>query len=162
MEHSSRLKQLLVPVDGSTASLEALSLACSLGKRNKGTVYTVYVIEVARSLPLDAELGQDVQQGEDILSAAEKVAEELDCPVEGELLQARDAGHAIVDESIERNVDAIIMGVDVSEEGTAYDWPERGKPRALTSEPRLGHVAQYILQNARCQVWLIRLARETK
>ena len=53
---SLRIKNVLVPVDGSKAGFDALALACHLSKKNKGTVYAVYVIAVARNLPLDAEM----------------------------------------------------------------------------------------------------------
>ncbi|HXG36361.1 MAG TPA: universal stress protein [Dehalococcoidia bacterium] len=145
-----------MPVDGSQASMEAVALACSLGKRNKGIVYVVYVIEVARSLPLDAELDVESQRGEEILARAETVALDEDFRVEGELLQARDAGHAVVDEAIERGVEAVIMGIEVAEETAGFEWPQRGKPKPLALEMDLGRVAQYVLQNAPCEVWLIR------
>ena len=134
---------MLVPVDGSAASFDALALACSLSKRNKGTVYAVYVIEVARNLPLDAELTSEADHGEDILIQAESVADELDYKVEGELLQARDAGHAIVDEAIERQVSAIMMGV-------GYNRP--------LGEFLLDETAQYVVKYAPCQVILVRSA----
>ncbi len=140
-----RIKDTLVPVDGSTASLDALELACILSKRSKGAVYAVYVIEVARTLPLDAEMTPDAVHGEEVLKQAEEIAESLDYQVSGELLQARDRGHALVDEAIERELDAIIMGVK-------YD-------REL-GEFRLGNTAQYVLRNAPCQVILCRSAEQ--
>src|SRR3989337_2151076 len=95
--------------------MNALALACLLAKRNKGKVYAVYVIEVARTLPLDADLSPEAREGEEILARAEQVADALDFEVTGELLQARDAGHAIVDEAIQRGeerdaVKVLIMG----------------------------------------------------
>jgi len=140
---SLRAKDVLVPVDGSAASLDALALACTLSKRNKGTVYAVFVIEVARNLPLDAEMPSEADRGEEILMQAEDVADELDYKVEGEILQARDAGHAIVDEAIERRVSAIMMGV--------------GYMRPL-GEFMLDETAQYVVKNAPCQVILVRSA----
>ena len=140
---SLRIRDILVPVDGSTASLDALALGCLLSKKNKGTVYAVYVIEVARNLPLDAEIGHESNRGEQILTQAEDVAHSLDCKLSGELLQARDWGHAVVDEAIERDVNAIVMGVG----------------HALTvGEHRLGAMAQYIVSHAPCQVILCREA----
>ena len=139
--HSLRLKEILVPVDGSEASLDALALACVLAKRSKGKVYAVYVIEVARMLPLDAELSPEVAHGEGVLRQAEEVAEELDFEVAGELLQARDAGHAIVDEGIERGVDGIVLGV-------SYQRP--------LGEFQMGPTAAYVLKNAPCQVIVCR------
>jgi nucleotide-binding universal stress UspA family protein len=154
------LKNILVPVDGSDASLEAVFLACTAAKRNKGKVYVVYVIEVHRSLPLDADLRPEAIKGEEVLDRAERRAEEVDFQVEGELLQARDAGHAIVDEAIERGVDGIILGVGYKRplaEGAGFAWPRGGKPAPLPGEFRLGKVTQYVLENAPGEVWLIRL-----
>lgn len=130
-----------MPVDGSQASLDALALACLVAKRNRGRVYAVYVIEVARSLPLDADLGPEARRGEEILSQAERVADSLDFEVTGELIQARDAGHAIVDEAIERGVDGILLGI--------------GYKRPL-GEFQMGRTAQYVLKNAPCVVVIYR------
>jgi len=91
--------------------MTAVQFACTLAKRSRGKVHVVHVIEVRRSLPLDADLVAEAQRGEDILSQAEAAAKKEDFEVEGDLLQARDAGHAIVDEAVERQADAIILGV---------------------------------------------------
>lgn len=136
-----QMKSVLVPTDGSTASLEAVELACSLAKRNKARVMVVHVIEVPRTLPLDAEMVEEAQRGEEILAAAEEVADRVDWEVEAELLQAREAGHAVVDEAVERQADAIILGVD-------YHAPY--------GEFQLGETTQFVLKNARCQVWVCR------
>jgi nucleotide-binding universal stress UspA family protein len=138
-----QLKDILVPVDGSQASLEALALACLVAKRNKGRVYAVYVVEVARTLPLDADLSPEARQGEEILARAEQVADSLDFEITGELLQARDAGHAIVDEAIERDVDGVLLGME-------YKRP--------LGEFQMGWTSQYILRHAPCRVVLCRSA----
>jgi len=154
------LKNILVPVDGSDASMEAVFLACTTAKRNKGKVYVVYVVEVHRSLPLDADLRPEAIKGEEVLNRAEQRAEEVEFQVEGELLQARDAAHAIVDEAIERGVDGIILGLGYKRslaEGAGLAWPRGGKPAPLPGEFRLGKITQYILENAPGEVWLIRL-----
>ena len=142
---TAKLKTIVVPVDGSPASMEAVALACSLAKRNKGKVYVVHVIEVKRSLTLDADLSQEAASGEEILSQAEKVADDHDFEVEGELLQAREAGHAVVDEAAERRADVLIIGVEA--EGTFGGF-------------QLGRLPQYALKNAPCHVWLWRRAGE--
>jgi nucleotide-binding universal stress UspA family protein len=138
-----QLKEILVPVDGSQASREALALACLLARRNKGRVYAVYVVEVARTLPLDADLSPEARRGEEVLARAEEVADSLDFEVTGELLQARDAGHAIVDEAIERDVDGILLGME-------YEKP--------LGEFQVGRTSQYVLRHAPCQVVLCRSA----
>jgi nucleotide-binding universal stress UspA family protein len=99
------------------------------------------VIEVKRSLPLDADLSPEAERGEEILSQAEKVAHDMDFEVTGELLQAREAGHAVVDEATERRADLILLGVE-------HESPFGGY--------QLGRLPQYALKNAPCHVWLWR------
>lgn len=132
---------ILVPVDGSPASMDAVALACSIARRNKGKVFAVHVIEVKRSLPLDADLTEEASSGEDVLTRAERVASDADFRIEGELLQAREAGHAIVDEAMERNVDLILMGAE---------------HKAPLGEYQMGRLTQYVLKAAPCNVWLWR------
>lgn len=135
-------KEILVPSNGSAASYEALVQAITVAKRNKGHVFVVHVIEVKRTLPLEADMVSEAQRGEEILSEAERVAEGLEFRVAGELLQAREAGHAIVDEAIERGIDAIVLG-------TSY--------KRTFGEFQLSRTAQYVLKHAPCQVWLYRM-----
>jgi nucleotide-binding universal stress UspA family protein len=138
------IRSILVPIDGSPASMDAVLVACSIAKKNKGAkVYAVHVIEVKRSLPLDAEMPDQVTSGEDLLTRAEKVASDADMRVEGELLQARDAGHAIVDEAMERGVDLILMGAE---------------HKSPSGEYQMGRVTQYVVKSAPCNVWLWRQA----
>ena len=136
------VRSILVPCDGSSASFEALVQAVAVAKRNKGHVFVVHVIEVKRTLPLDAEMVDEAQRGEEILTEAERLAEEQDFRLEGELLQAREAGHAIVDEALERRVDAIVLG-------TEYKRP--------LGEFQMGRTTQYVLKHAPCQVWVFRM-----
>jgi nucleotide-binding universal stress UspA family protein len=135
-------RRFLVPCDGSDAAYEAVAFACIQAKRVNGRVYVVHVIEVKRTLPLDAEMVPQAQQGEAVLIEAERIGEELDLRVEGELLQAREAGHAIVDEAIERGIDAIVIG-------TEYTRP--------FGEYQIGRTAQFVLRQAPCQVWVHRM-----
>ena len=135
-------KSILVPIDGSEASLMAVEFACSIAKRSRGKVHVVHVIEVRRSLPLDADLVSEAQRGEEILTQAEMAAKRQDFEVDGDLLQARDAGHAIVDEATERQADAIIIGVPY---------------RRPFGEFELGKVPTHVLRTAPCEVILLRM-----
>lgn len=138
---TSGVRTVLVPVDGSPASMDAVALACSIAKKTRGKVYAVHVIEVRRSLPLDAELTDEASSGEDILVRAEKIAQEAGFELDGELLQAREAGHAIVDEAMERGVDLILLGAE---------------HKAPLGEYQMGRLTQYVLRAAPCSVWLWR------
>ncbi len=140
-ESTAHIRSVMVPVNGSHASLQAVAVACDVARKNKAKLYVVHVIEVKRTLPLDAQLEQEAAAGEDVLSQAERVAREQDFDVEGEILQAREAGPAIVDEAIERGVDLIVLGME-------YRQP--------FGEFQLGRIVQYVLKSAPCEVWVCR------
>jgi nucleotide-binding universal stress UspA family protein len=106
-----KLRRILVPISDDAAAEEGLKLACFLARHSKAKIYVVYIIEVKRSLPLDAQLPGDTLRAESVLTRAEEIAADEDCEVETDLLQARDVGHAIIDEAQERAVDMIVMGV---------------------------------------------------
>lgn len=133
----------LVPVSSSPASLEAVSIACGVAKQRKGKVYVVHVIEVLRALPLNAEMQSEARRGEQILRHAEEAAQHAGYQVVGELLQAREAGQALVEEARERGVDAIVMGIGY---------------KRLIGAFEVGRTADYVLKNASCQVWVVRQA----
>ena len=67
----------LVALDGSDAAYAALGATCDLAKRTKASVGVLYVIEVPRSVELDADLPALVERGEEILAACS--AEGLAC-----------------------------------------------------------------------------------
>ncbi len=132
-------RRILVPVIGTKADEEAIRLSCKLAKKNKAKIWAVYVITPKRSLPLQAEIASEVRKAEDVLDHMERIAEEEDYEVETDLLQARDAGPAIIDEAGEREVDLILTGV-------AY--------KTHFGQFSMGSVVPYILKNAPCSVIL--------
>lgn len=132
---------ILVPVTKSPASLEAVRVGAMLAKQRKGKVVVVHVIEVLRSLPLNAEMEGEARRGEQIIRRAEEVAEDVGMAITADLLQARDAGPAIVDEARDRKAEAIVMGI--------------GYKRVIGSF-QIGRTADYVLKNATSQVWVIR------
>ena len=131
--------KILVPVIGTEADDEAIRLACRLAKRDKGKIWAVYVVTVKRTLPLDAEIGPELEKAEGILDHAESIAEDQDYELETDLLQAREAGPTIVDEAVEREVDLILMGVEYKKRFGQFS---------------LGNVVPYVLKNAPCRVIL--------
>ena len=132
--------KILVPVMGTEADEEAVKLACRLiKKRNKGKIWAVYVITIKRTLPLDAEMESEIKKAEGILDHVEMTAEEEGCEINTDILQAREASLAIVDEAVEQGVDLIVMGVTY---GTRF------------GQFSLGSVVPYVLKNAPCRVIL--------
>ena len=135
------IKSILVPTNGGGADEEVIKLACSLARRSKAKVYTVYIIEVERSLSLDTQVDSETERAEKILTHAEDAACDADYEIETDLLQARDAGPAIVNEAVERKIDLIIMA-------TTY--------KKAPGIPELGKAVYYVLKEAPCRVLLFR------
>ncbi|MEX1022905.1 MAG: universal stress protein [Dehalococcoidia bacterium] len=141
MPSPAGVRSILVPVDGTPAAYEALAVASDTAKRTRAGLHVLYVIEVPRSIALDAALEAQLQRAERVLDRAERLVEEHGLSVTGELVQARQAGHAIVDEAAERGVDAIMIGVGYARPYGHFE---------------LGRVPQYVLEHAAAQVWIIR------
>ena len=132
---------MLVPINGSAVSLAALRLATEVAVLNKGSVLAIYVIEVARHLPIEAEVPEEISRSQQIFSEAEAILPGRKSNVEFVLLQARNAGATIVDEAVNSNTEAILLGI--------HDRRRHG-------EFVLGQTAEFILKHAPCQVWLCR------
>ncbi|MDP2932314.1 MAG: universal stress protein [Chloroflexota bacterium] len=131
--------KILVPIGGTEIDEDAMRLACWLAKKFKGKIWAVYVITVKRSLPLEAEIEPEIRRAEDMLNHIEQVAKQEDYEVETDVLQAREAGPAIIDEATERGIDLILMGV---------------KYKKTFGQFNLGDLIPYVLKNAPCPVIL--------
>ena len=131
--------KVLIPIGGTEADKEAIKLACGLTKKNKDKIWAIYVITIKRSLPLEAEIESEIRQAEDMLDHIVNTAEEQGYEIDTDILQAREAGPAIIDEAAEREVDLILMGI---------------KHKMRFGQFSLGNVAPYILKNAPCPVIL--------
>ncbi len=133
-------QKILVPVTGNEADMEALKLAIRLARKEKGKIWSVYIITIKRALPLDAEIKTEIEKAEGIMDNIETIAEEEEeYEVETDILQARDVGPAIIDEAVERGVNLILMGV---------------KYKKRFGQFSLGSVVPYILKNSPCPVIL--------
>jgi len=136
-----RLNRILVAASGKDADVEAVKLACDLAKKSKAKIYVVYVIEVKRSLPLDAVIEPEIEKAEKVLTRAEEIASERDYEIETDLIQAREVGPAIVDEAVEREADLVLMGFSYKKRFGVFS---------------LGRVIPYVLEEAPCRVLLCR------
>lgn len=137
----TKVKRILVPVEGVPTDNESIVLACSFAKRDKSDILLLYVIEVRRNLPIDAEMSKEIEHGEAVLERVQRFADKIGCRVQTDLLQAREAGPAIVNEALERDAQLIVIGVPYYEKFGEY-----------AVQPR----AQYVLEHAGCRVILAR------
>lgn len=133
--------RILVPVAGNALDEEMVAYAADLARRSHARLYSVYVIEVKRTLPLEIDLPAEVEKGESILQKAEEVARRSKQDIETEVLQARDAGTAIVEEAERRGVDLIVLGLRYRKQ---YD------------QFYMGSTVLYVLKNATCRVCVCR------
>jgi len=138
-----RATRILVPIKGNVTDREVLELACETARASKAQVFVIHVIEVKRTLPLDAELQDEAERGEDLLNQAEQIAEALGVAIHTDLLQARDVGPAIVDEILERGIDLVVMGISYKKRFGEFD---------------IGLTLPYVLKHASCRVWVCRQA----
>ena len=135
---------ILVPVTGQFADEEAIKTACGMIEPNKGVLHILYVIEIERIYPIDAEIKAATAKGEDVLRHMEEIAKSYNCTAEAELIQARQAGSAIVHESMEKDADVVVMGIQKGQRFGGFS---------------LGNTGPYVIKNAQCSVILKRLAK---
>jgi nucleotide-binding universal stress UspA family protein len=135
-------KKVLIPVHGNDTDPKALRLACDLTRDAKGSVYLVYVIEVPHHLPLDSDLPKESSNAEETLHRMEELGKEYKTGVEAVMLQAREAGPAIVQEAVEREVDLILLALPYQLQHGSFS---------------LGKAAPHVLKYAPCPVLLWRL-----
>lgn len=133
--------KVLILVNGTPIDNDVVKIACRMTAKNHGDIYAIYVIELKRTLPLEAEVEPEIKRGEDVLDHIEHLAHELGRDIDTALLQARDKGPAIVEEAIEREVNTILLGIN-------YEKP--------FGEFSLGNTLPYVLKNAPCSVLIYR------
>ncbi len=138
-------RRIIIPVTGGDEDEKILALANELSSHNQISITLIYVVEVPQALPLDADLPAEIDRGEIVLARAQKMASNLipslNQRVTTDLLQSRSAGAAIVDESIERGADAILMATRI---------------RVIHGKPSSGETAAYVIKNAPCDVLVLR------
>jgi nucleotide-binding universal stress UspA family protein len=139
-----QIKRVLVPIKGQRVDQDTLRFASSLVRHEHGSICLLYVVEVPREYPVDAELPAEASKCENILQSAEEFLKSQKVKVDTEMLQARDAGPAIVREAQERGVDAVVLGLTY-----------KRRHDSLT----LGGVAPYIIEHSLCPVLIYREAK---
>ena len=140
-----KISHIMVPINGSPTDEVALSLAEVLVKRNTARVSVIHVVEVKRALPVDADLPTETLRGEQLLDWALEQAQHLKIKIDVDLLQARSAGVALVNEATAIKADVIILGVPY---------------RANFGTFRLSETSNYVLSHAACRVWLVRAPQQ--
>jgi nucleotide-binding universal stress UspA family protein len=134
---------ILVPVNGAATDEEAVRFACRLAIRPRASVMAITVVEVPRGLALNTVENAEVAAAEQFVGRAEEIGRDYEIDVKGEILQAREAAPAIVDEISTRGIDLAVVGLTY---------------RERFGEFHMGKTVPHILQHAPCRVFLLRLA----
>jgi nucleotide-binding universal stress UspA family protein len=137
------IKKILVPTSGTTYSERGIELACRLGEEQKAEIYLVNVLEVPRTLPLEAPLPDAEAKAEDIVKRGEEIVSLRGLPVRGEVKRGRVAGEEIIRAAKDWEADLIVMGI---------------RSQVTMAQDILGRDSGLILRRAPCEVILDKLS----
>ncbi len=133
--------RILIPVTGQKTDKDVMELASKIIDPDNGRIYALYVIEVSREFPVDADLPNETAIGEKILNQVEEFFQNLKIPVTAEFLQARDLGPAVLKEVEERGIELVLFGA-------LYE--------VLHGVYSPGTDVEYLLENIPCPTWILR------
>src|SRR5215217_3042960 len=104
-------KKAVLGLNGGPTDELVVHLGCQLAKPASAQLVAVHVIEVDWRHDLSDDVSTGDVNASAILDLAEVIAEGYKVPITADLLQARDVGAALVDEAIELDADAVIVGL---------------------------------------------------
>ena len=139
---SFEFRRALIALAGGPSDARIVRLVADIARASKAELVAVHVVEIDWTLPLDADIAGRSEEVQRVLDSAEGVAEAAGVRLETVLLQARDVGAAIVDETIERDCDLLVAGL-------AYR-------KRFGGDFAVGKTIPYVLKNAPCTVWVVR------
>lgn len=138
----SRQRNILVALTDTAIDDEAVSVACSLARKRKVEAFAVYGIQVPRKRALDDDMPEETERANRTLDAAKEVADQLQAPLETEIVHTRHLGQTLIQEAVDHDCALIVMGV-------AYQVGVNG-------QFSLSETAEYVLKHAPSRVWLVR------
>lgn len=136
------LKRILVPTSGTTYAEKAVELACRLGSEQKAEIVLTYVLEIPRTLPLDAPSPEAEKEGNDALERGKEIVESHHLTSILRLERAREAGEGVVKVAKDNDVDVIVLGMRPTWHGGQNIW---------------GRTTDILLRKAPCEVIIDKL-----
>lgn len=135
-------RRAVIALSGGPIDNAIVRLALEVSRQSHAELIAVHVVELDWTQPLDADVAERSEEAQRVLDAAEAIAESMHGKLESVLVQARDVGAAIVDETAARDADILIMGL-----------PYRTR---FGGDFAIGRAVPYALKNAPCAVWVVR------
>lgn len=139
------IKKILVPTSGTTYSERGIELACRLGEEQKAEIYLINVIEVSRTLPLEAPMPVAEGRAQEIIKEGETIVTLRGLPARGEVRRGRVAGEEIIRAAKDLEADLIVMGI---------------RSEIRMAQEILGRTSDLVLRRAPCEVILDKLSVE--
>ena len=136
------VKRAVLSLNGEPVDEQVIDFGCKLARADQSELVAVYVVKVEWQHDLDDELEEHREEASRALDLAAGMAEREKVPMGAQLLQARDVGAALVDEAVELEADAIVLGLPY-------------KVR-FGGDFALGHTIPYVFKNASCRVFVVR------
>ena len=137
------IKRVLVPTSGTPYSERGIELACRLGEEQRAEIYLINVIEVPRTLPLDAPLVEAEVKAGDVIKRGEEIVTLRGLPVKGEVKRGRVAGEEIIRAAKDYDADLIVMGI---------------RSEIRMAQEILSRTSDLVLRRAPCEVILDKLS----
>ena len=135
-------QRILIPINDSPHSEHAFRWACHMAKDAKAELLAVHVIVVPLAMSLEAEVTEDIEAAEKLLTRYEQIARHEQRPkLTARCVRARQVGAAVAKEAEIEQVDLVIAGIPFSRNLGQY---------------HLGTTGSYIFQHTSCQVLLWR------
>jgi nucleotide-binding universal stress UspA family protein len=142
---TERANLILVPVQGTALSDRMVALGSQMAKARHARIEVFAVIEVPWTLPLSARLPAAERVAQEELDRAQRIAARYGVTLETRVINAREAGRAIVEEATTTGADIILMS----------DMPQRH------GGTRFGATTMFVFTHAPCEVILDRPALDT-
>jgi nucleotide-binding universal stress UspA family protein len=140
------IKIILVPTSGAPYSERGIELACRLGIEQKAQIVLTYVIEVPRTLPLNAPMEEAEKMANEALTRGKEIVELHDLIPALQLERAREAGEGIIKVAKDKEADLIILGMRSNLKGTSTIW---------------GRTTDILLRKSPCEVIIDKLPSES-
>jgi nucleotide-binding universal stress UspA family protein len=137
MSRTIGYRSILVPLADNAETDQALDVACRLAAEHGASITALAVIEIPPVLPLASHMLEEEAAAKLLVRRAEAVGESYGVRVVGRIVRGRDPGPAIVEESVARNADLVVLGA------------RRGRRHPF------GRTVESVLKRAQCRVLVI-------
>jgi len=131
------VKCIIVPTVGQPYSERGVELACRLGRDQKAEIVLTYVLEVPRTLPLNAPLPESTQKAEEALERGSQIVKIRGLLPVTHIERAREASEGIIRAARDRQADLIVLGI---------------RPNVGARDTVFGRTTDALLSRAPCEV----------